>query len=35
MDLTEIRSNVFRADEVFYDLKGRNAKILGSAESAS
>ena len=35
MDLTEIRSNVFRADEVFYDLKVRNAKILGSAESAS
>ena len=29
MDLTEIRSNVFRADEVFYDLSVRNAKILG------
>ena len=35
MDLTEIRSNVFRADEVFYDLKVRNARILGTAESAS
>ena len=29
MDLTEIRSNVFKADEVFYDLKERNRKILG------
>ena len=29
MDLTEIRSNIFRADEVFYDLKARNKKILG------
>ena len=28
MDLTEIRSNIFRADEVFYDLKVRNEKIL-------
>ena len=34
MDLTEIRSNVFRADEVFYDLKVRNRKILGEGESA-
>ena len=25
----EIRSNVFRADEVFYDVKARNKKILG------
>jgi len=33
MDLTEIRSNVFKADEVFYDLKVRNKKILGE-ESA-
>ncbi len=33
MDLTEIRSNVFRAEEVFYDLKVRNKKILGE-ESA-
>ncbi len=31
MDLTEIRSNVFRADEVYYDLSVRNAKILGAA----
>ena len=30
MDLTEIRSNVFKADEVFYDLKRRNQKILGA-----
>ena len=30
MDLTEIRSNVFRADEVYYDLSVRNAKILGT-----
>ena len=29
MDLTEIRSKVFRADQVFYDLKARNAKVLG------
>ncbi|MBO5517860.1 MAG: type IV secretory system conjugative DNA transfer family protein, partial [Firmicutes bacterium] len=29
MDLTEIRSNMFRADEVYYDLKERNEKILG------
>ncbi len=29
MDLTEIRSNMFRADEVYYDLKERNDKILG------
>ena len=29
MDLTEIRSNIFRADEVFYDLKARNRKVLG------
>ena len=33
MDLTEIRSNMFRADEVFYDLKERNRMILGE-ESA-
>ena len=31
MDLTEIRSNIFRADEVFYDLKKRNEKILGAS----
>ena len=29
MDLTEIRSNMFRADEVYYDPKERNDKILG------
>ena len=29
MDLTEIRSNVFRADDVYYDLSVRNEKILG------
>ncbi|MBR0311120.1 MAG: type IV secretory system conjugative DNA transfer family protein [Oscillospiraceae bacterium] len=33
MDLTEIRSNVFKADEVFYDLKARNRTVLGE-ESA-
>ena len=35
MDLTEIRSNVFRADDVYYDLKLRNARVLGSGQSAS
>ncbi len=30
MDLTEIRSNMFKADEVYYDLAKRNEKILGS-----
>ena len=35
MDLTEIRSNVFRADEVFYDLKVRNARVLGTGQNAS
>ena len=34
MDLTEIRSIVFRADEVYYDLKARNAKVLGTGQSA-
>ncbi len=33
MDLTEIRSNTFKADEVYYDLKERNEKVLGQ-ESA-
>ena len=28
MDLTEIRSNMFRADEVYYDLKARNSIVL-------
>ena len=31
MDLTEIRSNIFRADEVYYDLAVRNGKILGES----
>ena len=30
MDLAEIRSNMFRADEVYYDLAKRNDKVLGS-----
>ena len=29
MDLTDIRSNVFRADEVFYDIALRNERVLG------
>ncbi len=29
MDLTEIRSNMFRADDVYYDLRARNDKVLG------
>ena len=32
MDLTEIRSNMFRADEVYYDLAKRNNKVLGDLE---
>ena len=28
MDLTEIRSNIFKADEVYYDLKARNSIVL-------
>ena len=31
MDLEEIRSQIFRADEVYYDLGERNATVLGSA----
>ena len=34
MDLTEIRSNMFHADEVYYDLRERNDKILGSASAS-
>ena len=30
MDLTEIRSNMFKADEVYYDLGKRNSKVLGT-----
>ena len=32
MDLTEIRSNMFRADEIYYDLAKRNSKVLGDLE---
>jgi len=35
MDLTEIRSNMFRADDVYYDLAERNSKILGAAGSSN
>ena len=31
MDLEEIRSQIFRADEVYYDLGERNSAVLGSA----
>ena len=30
MDMTELRSHMFKADEVFYDLDARNEIILGS-----
>ena len=30
MDLTDIRSNVFMAERVFYDINVRNAKIVGN-----
>lgn len=32
---TDIRSNAFRADDVYYELKLRKAKVLGSGRSAS
>ncbi|MBP3204213.1 MAG: type IV secretory system conjugative DNA transfer family protein [Lachnospiraceae bacterium] len=32
MDLGELRSNMFRADEVFYDLTARNETVLGAEE---
>ncbi|MBP5304730.1 MAG: type IV secretory system conjugative DNA transfer family protein [Lachnospiraceae bacterium] len=32
MELGELRSNMFRADEVFYDLEERNETILGEDE---
>ena len=35
MDLTEIRSNIFRADQVYYDLKDRNRIILGDSDEES
>ena len=31
MDLTDIRSNIFRADDVYYDLAERNSKVLSTA----
>ena len=31
MDLEEIRSHIFRADEVYYDLGERNTTVLGAA----
>ncbi len=33
MDMGELRSHMFRADEVFYDIDERNEKVLGSAEA--
>ncbi len=35
MDMTEIRSTMFRADEVYYDLAERNSKVLGDRANAS
>ncbi|MCL2217168.1 MAG: type IV secretory system conjugative DNA transfer family protein [Defluviitaleaceae bacterium] len=35
MDLTEIRSNVFYSEEVYYDLEYRNSVILGSGEESA
>ena len=35
MDLTEIRSNMFRADEVYYDLRERNEKVLGTGQQSA
>ena len=34
MDLGDIRSNMFRADEVFYDLAARNEAILGDEDES-
>ena len=31
MDMEELRSHMFRADQVYYDLHKRNAKILGES----
>ncbi|MCQ2430349.1 MAG: type IV secretory system conjugative DNA transfer family protein [Clostridia bacterium] len=33
MDMTEFRSHVFRADDVFYDIKQRNGLVLGKADA--
>ncbi len=35
MDMTDIRSHMFRAEEVFYDVDERNKKILGDKEKVS
>ena len=32
MDLTDVRSNVFYADRVFYDITRRNKMMLPEAE---
>jgi type IV secretion system protein VirD4 len=32
MDMDELRSHMFRADEVFYDLDERNEIILGKSD---
>ena len=33
MDLSEVRSNAFFPDEVYYDLTERNEKVLGTNEN--
>ena len=33
MDMGELRSHMFKADEVFYDIDERNDKILGASEA--
>ena len=35
MDMTDIRSHMFRPEEVFYDVDERNKKVLGEADKAS
>ena len=35
MDMTDIRSHMFRPEEVFYDVDERNKKVLGEAAKAS
>ena len=32
MDMDELRSHMFRADEVYYDLDERNNIVLGKSE---
>ncbi len=34
MDMGELRSHMFRADEVYYDLDERNMKVLGTPEES-